>query len=214
MNERMNTVRKYNLHLYNEFETVGRYQMPIIYKEKYIPHDLIGFNYMLSSKNKNVGVHMFVDDYQIERLWNTPEKYIENLRQFDCIFTPDYSLYMDMPLSMKIWNTYRSRLLGQYWQKQGIMVIPTISWAEPETFDFCFDGIEKGSVVAISTIGVKRDPFAVETWKEGVAAMIKNINPSTVLIYGEKIDFDFKSIPVFMYANETIKRLRKIEVKK
>lgn len=29
-------------------------------------------------------------------------------------------------------------------QDYGIKVVPTVQWAEPETFEFCFDGIEKG----------------------------------------------------------------------
>lgn len=150
MSDRINTIKKYNLHLYNVFETDGDFEMPVIHRENIIPDKLISFNYMLSSKDKHVGVHMFVDDYQFERLWNQPERYINSLKQFDCVFTPDFSLYMDMPIAMKIWNTYRSRLLGQYWQNQGIKVIPTVSWAELQTFEFCFDGIEDESIVAIS----------------------------------------------------------------
>lgn len=213
MNDRLRTIEKYNLHLYDEFETDGHFEMPIIHRENIIPDKLIGFNYMLSSKDKHVGIHMFVDDYQFERLWNQPERYINSLRKFDCVFTPDFSLYMDMPIAMKVWNTYRSRLLGQYWQSQGIKVIPTVSWAEHQTYDFCFDGIEEESIVAISTVGVKQDPFAIEVWKDGVMAMIEKIHPYAILIYGEKIDFDFKGVPVFWYDNDTIKRLRKIEVK-
>ena len=66
-------------------------------------------------------------------------------------------------MPMKIWNIYRSRAIGQYYQEQGIKVIPTISWAEKETFEFCFDGIPKGSIVSISTIGVKQNKEAFAT---------------------------------------------------
>lgn len=213
MNDRLRTIEKYNLHIYDEFKVDGPFQMPVIDRENIIPDKLIGFNYMLTAKDKHVGVHMYVDDYQFERLWNTPEKYIDKLKEFECVFTPDFSLYMDMPLAMKIWNVYRSRLLGQYWQSQGIKVIPTISWAEPESYNFCFDGIEKESIVSISTVGVKNSEHSIKIWKDGVGEMIKRIDPYAILIYGEPIEFDFKGIPVFYYDNEVIKRLRKIEVK-
>lgn len=52
---------------------------------------------------------MFIDDYQFERIWNTPERYVNVLKQYDCVLTPDFSLYMDMPRAMKVWNIYRSR---------------------------------------------------------------------------------------------------------
>ncbi len=145
---------------------------------------LYGFNYAKTSENKNVGIHFYLDDYQFERLWNNPAEYIDILKQYNCIFSPDFSLYMDMPMPMKIWNIYRSRVLGQYYQEQGIKVIPTISWAEKETYEFCFEGIPKGSIVSISTIGVKRNKEALKIWQDGVTEMIKRIEPSIILIYG------------------------------
>jgi hypothetical protein len=208
-NERIRTNQAYNLDLYDEFETDGFYQMPMIYKETVVPDDLIGFNYMKTTKEKNVGVHMYVDDYQFERLWNSPDKYLDELSQFRCVFTPDFSLYMDMPIAMKIWNTYRSRMLGQYWQIYGIKVIPTISWAEKETFQFCFDGIEEGSIVSISTIGVKQDKNALQVWKDGVKAMIERIKPSMILVYGGYIEFDYQGIPIKYYENKVTTRMNK-----
>ena len=34
---------------------------------------------------------------------------------------------------------------------KGIRVIPSVSWGNENTFEFCFEGIEKGSTVAVST---------------------------------------------------------------
>lgn len=160
-NERLRTDRAYNLDLIDPYGLAGKWQMPIIENDRYIPEKLISFNYALTAKEHNVGVHFFIDDYQFERVWNDPEGYVETLKNFDCIFSPDFSLYTDTPLAMKMWNIYRSRLVGSYYQSMGVRVIPTISWCEPETFEFCFDGIPKGSVVAISTIGVKQSKSAM-----------------------------------------------------
>lgn len=198
----------YNLDLFDVYETDGFYQMPMIYKCDTIPDDLIGFNYMKTFKDKSVGIHMYLDDYQFERLWNNPRRYVEELSKYQCVLTPDFSLYMDMPMAMKIWNVYRSRVLGQFWQQNGINVIPTISWAEPETFDFCFDGIEKGSVVSVSTIGVKRNAEARSIWEKGMTAMIEHIGPSMILVYGGKIDFDYQGITVKYYDNKVTEKMK------
>ena len=199
--ERERTNRAYNLDLVEDV-TDDFWQMPIIENDNFIPSDLIGFNYAKSSDNKNCGIHFYVDDYQFERVWNYPEKYIEILEQYECILSPDFSLYLDMPMPMKIWNIYRSRLIGQYFQKRGINVIPTISWAEKETFSFCFLGIPKGSIVSISTIGVKQDPNALQIWRDGVDEMIKQIEPKVILVYGGKLDYDFKDIQVIYFENK------------
>lgn len=201
--ERERTNSAYNLRLIDwDGLTNNFWQMPVIENNGFIPKDLIGFNYAKSSKNKNVGVHFYIDDYQFERVWNYPEKYLNTLFDYDCILSPDFSLYMDMPMPMKIWNVYRSRQIGAYYQSKGINVIPTISWAEKETFQFCFQGIPKESIVSVSTIGVKRDKEALQIWKDGMDEMIRQIQPSTILIYGGKLDYEYGDIQTTYFNNK------------
>ena len=186
--------------------------MPVIHKELINPpkKQPIGFNYVLSAKEKDRAVHMFVDDYQIERLWNSPEVNVERLMDFECVFTPDFSLYSDMPIAMQIWNTYRSRLVGQIMQDYGITVIPTVSWGLPETFEFCFDGIEEGSTVVVSTIGVKRSDTATQIWRDGMDEMIRKIQPSAIWVYGGEVEYDYKGIPVTYFVNEVTERMKNV----
>ena len=204
--ERERTNNAYNLDIaHNTVMSDDFWQMPIIRNDGFVPDKLIGFNYAKSSKDKACGIHFFIDDYQFERTWNDPEKYIEVLKDYECVLSPDFSLYMDMPMPMKIWNVYRSRQIGAYYQKQGIKVIPTISWAEVSTFQFAFKGIEKGSIVAVSTIGVKEQEEALKIWKAGMEAMIEQIEPSIILCYGGKLDFDYKGIEVRYFDNKVLK---------
>lgn len=208
-NERHRTNDTYNLGIIDNENASEFWQMPIIKNDNFIPSKLIGFNYAKTSKEKNVGIHFYLDDYQFERLWNKPEEYVDILKQYECVLSPDFSLYMDMPMPMKIWNIYRSRLIGQFYQSQGIKVIPTLSWAEEETFEFCFEGIPKGSIVSISTIGVKKNKEALKIWKAGVDELIRRIEPSTILIYGGKLDYDYGDIKVIYYENQVTERMIK-----
>lgn len=201
--ERDRTNKAYNLDIIDHSNLTNDFwQMPIIRNNNFIPTDMIGFNYAKSNDRKNVGIHFYIDDYQFERIWNYPEKYVDVLMEYDCILSPDFSLYMDMPMAMKIWNIYRSRQIGAYYQSKGIKVIPTISWAEAETFEFCFQGIPKGSVVSISTIGVKRDEDAMKIWTNGVTEMIRQIEPSAILIYGGKLEYDFGDTATYYFDNK------------
>ena len=208
VNERERTNEAYNLSLFDEQLCDGKYQMPIIKNNNYIPKDLIGFNYAKTSENKRTGIHFYLDDYQFERIWNNPDEYLDILSEYDCILSPDFSLYLDMAFANKIWNVYRSRLIGQYYQLRGIKVIPTISWAEKETFEFCFDGIPEGSIVSVSTIGVKRDEHAFQIWKDGMDAMIEKIHPSTILVYGGEVEYDYGDIKVIYYENKITERMK------
>lgn len=207
-NARLMTNKAYNLDLFDCDRTEGKYQMPIISPVDYMPSDLIGFNYARTAQDKTAGIHFFVDDYQFERVWSKPEENMNILKEYDCMLTPDFSLYIDMPISMKIWNVYRSRLIGQIAQDYGIIVIPTVQWAEPETFDFCFDGLPHNGTLAISTIGVKQDDNAMKIWRMGALEMLRRLSPIRVLVYGGKIDFDYGDVEVVYYENHITERMK------
>lgn len=207
-NERLRTDCAYNLNLINAGDCSGSWDMPVIKCADHIPESMISFNYAKTAKDRSVGVHFFIDDYQFERVWNDMASSLVTLKSFDCVLSPDFSLYMDMPLPMKIWNVYRSRAVGHYWQQHGLMVIPTLSWAGEETFKFAFEGVPKGSIVAVSTVGVVRDTTATDIWKAGMDEAMKRIKPKAVLVYGREIKFDFRQATVKRYRNTNTDRMK------
>jgi hypothetical protein len=87
-----------------------------------------------------------------------------------------------MPIAEQFLNTFRSRWCGWYWQEHGMTVVPTVSWSTARSFEFCFDAIPKGAVVAVSTVGV-RD--VEEAFMAGFAHMCRRLSPSSVVCYGE-----------------------------
>lgn len=200
--ERLKTDSAYNLQLINVLDC-DENGMPILEAVDHVPAQLIGFNYAKTAKEHNVGIHFFIDDYQFERLWTNPERYLDLIKSFDCVLTPDFSLYMDMPLPMQQWNEYRRRALGRYWQQNGVTVIPTLSWSVPASYGFCFNGLPKHSTYATSTVGVKRDERAMQVWRDGMDAAIRILKPERLLLYGGDIGFDFKDIEVVEYSTNT-----------
>ena len=133
------------------------------------------------------------------------------LYRFEAVLTPDFSLYLDMPAAMKIWNTYRNRALGAYWQTSGLTVIPTVSWAEPASYTYCFDGLPKDATLAVSTNGCHRDTNATNTWRDGMTELLNRLTPSHLIIYGQPISHDYANTRVTYYGNEQINRLRRIK---
>lgn len=192
----------------------GKYDLPTVasmgetsFALTDIPDAIIPFNKAKTSRRKDVGVHFFIDDYQFERVWRSPQLYADMLKKYAFVCAPDFSMYLDMPLAMKIWNVYRSRLVASYWQRNGVRVVPTLQWAEPSTFDFCFEGIEPGGTVAVSTLGAAKHKVSREIWKCGMREAIRRLHPSTVILYGTPIAFDFGNINIVHYRNETIERM-------
>lgn len=81
--------------------------------------------------------------------------------------------------------TYMSRWLGKTWQNYGCTVYPTIGWALPDTYDLALSGVEKGSIVVISTLGCQNNP---EIFLQGFNEMKRRIAPSLIIVYGDMID--------------------------
>lgn len=178
-------MNRYENLCYGTFEGTGKYDIPIIKPTIYDSCEFIGFNYVKTCKEReNKGVHFFLDDYQFERLWNQPERYLQMLQQFRYVMTPDFSIYTDFPKSLQIYNHYRKHWVGAYLQEHGVNVIPTISWSDTESFEWCFDGEPVNSVVAISSVGTQKSKATKEKFLIGYEEMVKRLQPETIIFYG------------------------------
>ena len=200
--ERLKTDDAYNLQLVSAFDC-DEFGMPTMEPCDFVPGELMAFNYCKSAKEFSAGIHFFIDDYQFERVWNRPSAYIELLKRFPCVLTPDFSMYLDMPLPMQIWNEYRRRALGNLWQRRGMNVVPTLSWSDERSYGFCFDGLPTRATYATSTVGVKNDEEARVVWHAGMAAAMERLQPKRILLYGGNIGFDFGETEVIEYKANT-----------
>lgn len=159
----------------------------------------VGFNCALTEKHPEDKIcHFYIDDYQFERVWNHPNKYIGLLSRFKAVLTPDFSQYADFPVIAQMWQHYRKQWCGAYWQSYGIKVIPTIGWG----YDWCYDGIPKGSAVSISTVGGFLRTEVREKWLEGYKRTLDVLRPTQILLFGkmfpeiERIPYDGEIVTV------------------
>lgn len=175
------------------FSGVGKYDIPqlapIYENEIGDITEWIGFNYVLSDKApEGKAVHFFIDDYQFNRLWNSPEKYMDKLKQYECVLTPDFSPYADMPLATQIFNHYRKHWVGALMQEYGVKVVPTIRASRDErSLDFYLDGEPKGGVVCISSMWTA-DEEAREYFLREYETMRKTLKPEKIYVYGNEVE--------------------------
>lgn len=170
----------------NEFKTVGKYGMPVIRKQEIDLDKIDLWNYTKTKANdednKDKTIHFFTYDWHFDTVYDKPEAVIEKLDQYYALLTPEFSLYWDMPKALQIYSTFKNRWCGAYWQKMGKLVIPSVCCAGEDGYDFCFDGIEEGSVVAISTY--RREQYKTEIMKS-YSKMLEVIKPSAIICYGD-----------------------------
>ncbi len=173
------------LFLRNEHKAEGGWDYPIIKKQSLdlTNLQLISFSDISASdsKNLNKGVHFFIDDWRFETLYNNPERSFKTLSRYRFVLSPDYSLYSEMPVWRQIESIGKSRWVGANWQQRGLIVIPTVSWAQPRSFEYCFNGIEKHSIVAIGMIGCKKSR---SSFMHGYNEMLNRIEPEAIICLG------------------------------
>ena len=164
------------------FKGVGPYEIPQIEATHFEFCEFVGFNYAAQEKK---GIHFFLDDYQFERLWKTPDRYLSMLYDFKYVMTPDFSTYTDFPKIIQIYNHYRKHWIGAYLQENGIDVIPTISWSTPDSYEWCFDGEPEGGTVAVSSVGTQKNKKTKELFILGYKEMVRRLQPETIIFYGD-----------------------------
>ena len=175
------------------FPGVGKYDIPqlapVYENEIGEIKEWIGFNYVLSDKEpEGKAVHFFIDDYQFQRLWNSPEKYMEKLARYEAVLTPDFSPYADMPLATQIFNHYRKHWVGALMQEYGVKVVPTIRASRDErSLDFYLDGEPKGGVVCISSMWTSDDE-AREYFLREYETMRKTLKLEKIYVYGNEVE--------------------------
>ena len=182
----------YKLNLEMDFETEGKYDIPRVKGIKFKTFrepEMIGFNYVMNSKVENKKdkiLHFFLADYRFQYVWDHPEKYVEALSQYKAICMPDFSMYTNMPKAMKIWNCYRRMWLSAYYQSQGLRVIPAPVWADDDSFEYCFDGMPKGSCLCISSVGCVQNPKVRKQFLKGFKETVERLEPVQIILYGNE----------------------------
>ena len=180
------TMRDNPLFMRNIFKSVGKWGISIIRKQELSTNDIMlvacsDTRANDNEENKKKGVHFFVDDYRFNGIYDNPERTFERYSQYAFLLSPDFSTYADMDLWRQLESVAKNRWVGAYWQSKGMTVIPTISWSDARSFEFCFDGIEQGSIVTVGMIGCKQSKL---NFKRGYNEMLKKIQPSKIICFG------------------------------
>jgi hypothetical protein len=181
-------MRENPLFLRNSFEGVGKWGIPLIRRQPLIDGEirLIAASNTKThdtEKNRQCGVHFAIDDYRFSAIYRNPEKSFKKYSQYAFLLSTDDSTYADMQPWRQLESIAHKHWCAAYWQSRGIIVYPMVSWSTPESYPFCFDAIERHSIVAVGMIGCKERnklPFL-----RGYNAMLEKIEPDAIICVGK-----------------------------
>lgn len=159
-----------------------------------IPKDLVPFEKAKRCKNKRQYVHFYMHDNQFPQVFTCADKYLDLLKQFDGVITPDCSMQIGQAPCLQQTNTYFNRAFGFYLQQNGIPIIPNIRWSDESSFSYCFLGVPKGGIVSVSTHGCIRSKEQKHLFRLGMKRMIEVLEPTDVLVHGFMPESVFKDL--------------------
>ena len=198
----------FGAYVLNNVLVKGKYDMPVVgyYGDDDPDYIALYTNKCEYLKTKNTCVAFFQFDTKFDSkngLWNAIinadtrklQRFKERFSGVKYAVCPDYSITGDMPLSMQIFNVYRSRVVGIWLRKEcGVILIPNLRFNNKKSYDFCFDGIEYGSIVCLSIVGLCSKPADVLNLINGLHETIERIMPKRIILYGECTDKKFNLI--------------------
>lgn len=130
-------------------------------------------------------VHFYVFDNRFQPVLADPDAKAEYLRNYAGVIGMDNSLYRDLPLVEQIQSVFLNRLFDYRWQRLGIPVIPNVVWGDNRSFEFCFDGLPKGSTIAISSYGMMKGRKNLFYFLDGFEAAINILHPDNIMFHGK-----------------------------
>ena len=160
-----------------------------------IPTGMVPFSIRERGLENKDFVCFYENDINFREILTKTEQYVDDLKRFPGIISPDCSLYIDAPLRVQIADIYLNRAVGHYMQKQGIYVIPNVRWGDERTYTteifrdkVAFLGVPHHSIVSIGTYGQIKSAESKRVFREGLIAMLDELEPEVVLVYGSMSD--------------------------
>ena len=199
-----------NMHLMDgmEFSDVNEFPMLKAY-EGSVDFDFRAFSEHKKLDGKGQAIHFFTHDYKFATACDKKlEATTYKLAKFDCVFAPDYSLFVDVPSHINKHSVYLSRFAGAHWQNCGFNVIPTASWGSADSFEYCFEGLPTNSVIGVCGVGVHWSKAACILWQYAMRTLEERLTPSLVIVYGIETNIPGFKTPI-IYIEDQISKFHR-----
>lgn len=174
-----------------------------------LPGQIIAFHEAMRTSQTDFDaiVHFYISDDLFIRLFRNPEKYVPKLKQFKYVLSPDLSQYVEMPFFSRYNNNCQNKAMSQYLQRQGVNIIANVTWSLPDSYEYCFAGIPKGTTIAINSNGVNASSDSKYLWYRGYEEALRQLQPTRIIRYGQKMEGEREDISIY-YDNTYLRRAR------
>lgn len=180
---------------FNRFPILNAYTGPCDWTDS----DFIPFSRRKLAKKKGGVVHCFEHDTFFNAFWTNMDKSIYELKDFDAVFTPDFTMFVDVPETHNKWQLLKSRLCGARMQQVGYNVIPTITYGDATSLTWCLEGLAPNGVYGISGTGIQGCSAKLKLFQYAMRKIEEELAPVKVFVYGEPVTIPGFTTEIYLY---------------
>lgn len=205
---KLNKEELFHSDLYGEIPQLYSTSLPAL--EPYrgeAPARLVPFNEAYAYKDYNCTVHFFINDLLFIRVLRNPEKYLEFFKKCHSVIGTDLSQYSNMSAEDRYYCAYINRAFSSYLQRNGVRVIPNVTWSLPDSYAYSWSSMPRHSIIAINCKGILKHDLSQYLWYRGYEEAVCTLQPSLVVRFGTKMPGEDASISIY-FENERLKFMR------
>ena len=152
---------------------------------------------------KHTGMSFYCVDPALTPVLNHPDRYVDKLRQYQCVVGMDASPYDNMPLVVQKSQIYLNLGIAYYYGKQGIKIIPNVRVGTTDTLS-SLAAYPHNHLIAIGTNGFTRNKNNRIIFKEQATIVTRTLEPSGIIVYGPASEYIFEEainnkIPIYQF---------------
>ena len=205
---RLNKEELFHSNLYGEMPQTFTTPLPVLAPYCYeTPTRLVPFNEAYAKKDYNCTVHFFINDLLFIRVLRNPEKYLDFFLKCHSVIGTDLSQYADMSAEDRYFCAYINSAFSAYLQRNGVKVIPNVTWSLPDSYYYCWSSMPKCSVIAINCKGIMKHDLSKYLWYRGYKEAISALCPTLIIRFGTRMPYEQSDISLY-FVNERLMRLR------
>ena len=160
-------------------------------------------------KPVDTAICFYCNDPVFTPILGNPKRYIEKMKQYNCVVGIDASPYDNMPIVVQKSQIFLNLGITYYYGSLGIKVIPNVRLGDDRTLS-SLEAYPKHSLIAIGTHGFTKRLDNRYIFAEQVQKIIDYLEPSGICVYGPASDEIFgyarlKGIPIHQYDSYTMK---------
>ncbi len=153
--------------------------------------------------------HFCADQEFLAVKWN-PQKYLDEVRQYEAMIGFDASPYDNMPLVLQKSQIYHNLAISYYFGRHGVKIYPNVRLGDMRTLS-SLDAYPKETLIAIGTNGFIKAKSNRQTFSEEVKIVVDKLHPTGIIVYGSTPDWLFEypkslGIPIYQYDSYIMKR--------